>query len=212
MFITFPRSGHNLLHQLLKHVLQKNFSYCEYYSHCRQIPCVNNAQFQKNHDFDLDLPIDKSVKYIVQYRHPYESIASFYSFDLFHNKIENDHIDTWRNYLNEKLVYYLEFMKKWATPNDPKQFLHVKYSDLIHSTQATLWRVIKFSKLDKKVSKEKTYHSASQIVINRPKHCSEFKFFNENDLSMVNRKAYQFLKNFKIEEIRCNYQSERQVV
>jgi hypothetical protein len=200
IFATFPRSGHNLLYQLLKHVLKGDFSYCEFYTHCQKIPCSNDAQFQKNHDFDLDLPIEKNVKYIVQYRHPYESIASFYNFDLDHGKIENDDISNWQSFLNQNLDYYMKFMHKWATNKEPNQFLHVTYSDLISSTQSTLWRVIKFAEKDEVVSKQKAFQLASQIVINKPKRCSEFKFYDEKDHANLNSKTHQLLSALNITE------------
>jgi hypothetical protein len=200
--VTFPRSGHNLLYQLLKHVLKNDFSYCEYYTHCQKTPCSSDAQFQKNHDFDLDLPIEKNVKYIVQYRHPYESIASLYNFDLDHGKIKNDDISNWQSFLNHNLDYYIKFLHKWVTNKEQNQFLHIKYSDLISSSQSTLWRIIKFAKKDAKVSKQKAFQLASQIIINKPKQCSEFKFYDEKDLALLNSKAHQLLSALNIKEVK----------
>jgi len=96
--ISFPRSGHHLLVNCLvryfgnelsfdsrsvetgtdrSHFSCGEFIYCEYYTHCRKIPCSNlKTTFQKSHDFDLTLPNIAGQYYIVQYRNPKDAIAS----------------------------------------------------------------------------------------------------------------------------------------
>ena len=44
------------------------YSYCEYYTCCRTIPCKLNSVYQKNHDFGLRFPIKDNEKYLFLYR------------------------------------------------------------------------------------------------------------------------------------------------
>ena len=42
--ISFPRSGQHVMQRLLNHIYNyygKEFSYCEYYTCCNEIPCKN---------------------------------------------------------------------------------------------------------------------------------------------------------------------------
>jgi len=110
--ISFPRSGHHLLVNLLARyygrVLSLScgrtfndtsklftagpFAYCEcgVGGHCRQIPCCDpKTTFQKYHDMKLDLKINPSHSYIVQYRHPVHAIASWFMFSLKNHKAED---------------------------------------------------------------------------------------------------------------------------
>jgi hypothetical protein len=48
--ISFPRSGQHLFERLLKHIYEyykKEFSYCEFYNCCQNIPCQKNVYFKK---------------------------------------------------------------------------------------------------------------------------------------------------------------------
>src|SRR4030042_821818 len=77
--VTFPRSGHHMLVRLLTryyagelgplqdspkiqklaakhHYRAGKLCYCEYYDHCRTVPCSDtNTNFQKTHALDLKL-------------------------------------------------------------------------------------------------------------------------------------------------------------
>jgi hypothetical protein len=71
LIISFPRSGQHLFERMIKHIslyYKKEFSYCEYYNCCKKIPCTKKSIFQKNHDFDLKLQLQKNDKFIILYR------------------------------------------------------------------------------------------------------------------------------------------------
>ena len=100
--ITFPRSGHHLLVNILLKYFSENiffpeisdtkvdkqcnkvvcggdFHYCEYYHHCRTSPCADpRTNFQKNHDFDGRVQNCRNNYYVIQYRHPLECLISFF--------------------------------------------------------------------------------------------------------------------------------------
>jgi len=74
-----------MIQRVLKDIYDSHnleFTYCGYYSDsswtdsngvihncgCGETPCARNCEFQKNHDFSLELEINDNCKYIVIYR------------------------------------------------------------------------------------------------------------------------------------------------
>ncbi len=69
--IAFPRSGQYMLAKCLAMYFRGEFKYCEFYNHCSLTPCISNeTNFQKQHDFSLELPDGPGKNYIILYRHP----------------------------------------------------------------------------------------------------------------------------------------------
>ena len=57
------------------------YSYCEYYTCCRTIPCKLNSVYQKNHDFRLMFPIKDNEKYLFLYREDkIEQLEAYYRY------------------------------------------------------------------------------------------------------------------------------------
>jgi len=134
--ITFPRSGHHLLvncllkyfsrdinypategHLTFKQCRQVlhagDFHYCEYYNHCKSIPCTDpTVNFQKYHDIHMGFEFDRAKKFVIQYRHPIETIVSYYNFLILTSKelgmcIE-DNEKNWSNFIyTDKPYSYL---------------------------------------------------------------------------------------------------------
>ena len=79
-FISFPSSGQHLIERLFEEIygyyLPTYYSYCEYYTCCKMIPCAHNKTFNKNanyhrhlqtinHKFNLSSPYNnENGKYI----------------------------------------------------------------------------------------------------------------------------------------------------
>jgi hypothetical protein len=62
--ISYPRSGQHMMERMIRHVFALHgyeYSYCEYYNCCFSTPCRFNAMLQKNHDWELDFPIDAGL-------------------------------------------------------------------------------------------------------------------------------------------------------
>lgn len=150
--VSFPRSGQHLTERLLKFYCKKQqlkFSYCEYYSHCNHSPCLNRRVFQKNHDFDLNLPIDSSQKYIVLYRNnmtaQLESWFRYYlkeQWNVSHDNKEIDYKNTEKRnmlikFINSKTDYYVNFLKKWVY-NSYTNIYKIEYNDLINNSENIL--------------------------------------------------------------------------
>ena len=154
--ISFPRSGQHLIERFLRFYHKENnisYSYCEYYKHCGQIPCVDNSIFQKNHDWHLKLKINENEKYIVLYRSNFrKQLDSFYM----HNKnksklLYNSEINEYFYFLENQKKYYNGFVKKWID-NSNKKILKIDYEKLVVDPECNLILIINhiFEEINKK--------------------------------------------------------------
>ena len=139
--ISFPRSGQHLMDRLLKHIYNyygKEYSYCEYYTCCKTIPCKKESLIQKNHDFDLGLKLKLDEKNLILYRKDkIYQLESYFRYEKFKMDKFNSNI----NYKDEKIFnlliefikrkskYYDDFLNKYIKSNTYKQALVVEYDD-----------------------------------------------------------------------------------
>lgn len=128
IIVSFPRSGHHALVGFLSRISDFSSNYCEFYScerhngepiQCAQkhVPwrlkkngCGAGNGFIKNHDFNLDVPYTRRVRYIVQYRHPFHSIQSWYEMEAGKGK----DLGEWPSFFEAKLEFWKKFMHKWV--------------------------------------------------------------------------------------------------
>ena len=81
VMISLPRSGSNLLMNTIRVIINDKIKIgkgiCYSYNECNTVPCSCNppALITKNHDFDMDIQINKDLTYIVILRK--RSIISF---------------------------------------------------------------------------------------------------------------------------------------
>ena len=126
--VTYPRSGHHAMVNFLSKISNFADEYCEYYNCTRHdgtnIPCTKTSirwkdrnfscgagkRILKNHEFDLDLDYRGDTKYIVQYRHPFLSIKSWFELETKNGK----NLLPWPDYLSEKLDFWKQFIQKWV--------------------------------------------------------------------------------------------------
>jgi hypothetical protein len=135
--VSYPRCGHHLLVNCLlayfgeTPYVQKthgesiipellgswNFTYCEFYNHCNQVPCAcPHTTFQKNHDYDYHNPTafwekptegrpkpgearvgssldtirkQNGIFYLIQYRDALPSIVSYYKIKTLHGDFQD---------------------------------------------------------------------------------------------------------------------------
>lgn len=146
--VSFPRSGHHAMVGFLNKISDFADNYCEFYSCTRHngqpISCPNKGksselknyscaagnQFLKSHDFNLSLPFQSNVKYIVQYRHPFLSIQSWYEME---SKKKTD-LPAWPNFFEEKLLFWRKFADKWIIKHGNKEnVILVPYDSLSNS-------------------------------------------------------------------------------
>lgn len=149
MGVSWPRSGHHLLADLLRAYFGDIFRYCSFYDPdedcCRQAPCVRSeVSFSKNHDFGLKLPILSGRRYLVQFRQFAPSVISDYQLFLFVNKYD-DSEKNFRAFAWHKLEEYNKFMEKWGSPRDTDvSILYISYENLTNDPYRALQRAISF--------------------------------------------------------------------
>lgn len=151
---SFPRSGNRFLRIILSNYFGQCFVLYKHHSNEIGANPAQTDQLQlvniiKTHDFKLvgrrvlaDMFPEKR-KYLVQIRHPLESIISYYEFALNFREIDRDDSTTWKQFLAGNLKYWKKFYKLWAhRPN--QDTLIVTYDDLFNSTHKTAQEVVKF--------------------------------------------------------------------
>jgi len=137
--ISYPRSGHHALVNVLKVYFAETFVYGEIYRdpHAMlgcQFPPVN---YQKNHDFDLKTPVnlDNSRQYLVQVRNPLESLESWETYDL--------RVGATPDTPENRVDFWAAFVKKWVLYPIPNRLV-VWYEDLVGAPVETCTAVIQF--------------------------------------------------------------------
>lgn len=176
-FITFPRSGHHALLGLLDQISDFSSHYCEYYQ-CvghdrRQLNCPKKTlhwtdkalecglgrRVLKNHDFDLNMAFNPDCNYVVQFRHPFLSIESWYERRQTRNSIRKVRKVTrgqlkplvkhqeWGAFFNENLLYWQQFTKKWLMDvQHCSNILPIEYESL--SSTAVLVKLLEFCNVE----------------------------------------------------------------
>lgn len=118
---------------------------------------MNLVNYLKDHDFGLargnsGISLEKENRYIVQYRHPIESIVSHYEMRLFHG-YDNDTEQSWKRFLDSSLNFWKRFVEKWCLRDlSPMglRVLRIPYSELCDDPLSVLRRVVEFAPLDGK--------------------------------------------------------------
>lgn len=137
--ISFPRSGHHLLVQLLRAYCGSSFNYCEVYKRGHLLECAE-TNYLKTHDFDLQFQTPENWREIVQIRDPVEAIESWFGIS------PQDQADR-QAFWDDKLKFYAAFMSKWMRPRRPHR-IFVHYRHLIDEPYLTLWRVLRHVSID----------------------------------------------------------------
>ena len=200
-YISFPGSGHHLLVNLLTRYYGRDLSlssgrylndtsklftagpfvYCEcgVGGHCRQIPCRDQrTTFQKYHDKKLDLKMNPSHSYIVQYRHPIHAIASLFMFSLRkHYKVE-DSERGWDRFFKKKMRYWNGFCKKWIENNKHPSVYFLRYEDLIENTQKKLVEILRFIDPDSEVDHDWLQRVIESAQISYRHPINQFKYYD----------------------------------
>lgn len=222
--VSFPRSGHHLLvnlllkyfskninyqntdgprtHEVCKNVLQAgDFRYCEFYQHCQQTPCSDlKINFQKNHDFDLKLKNVFNFKYIIQYRHALGSLVSWYMIMVEKEEIE-DSKEAWEFFVYQKIIFWKKFTQKWVLKNKHPNILYLSYEALLKHPQEKLEEVINFIRPETTINLkliEKIIHTQK---IRALRQLNSFKYFDPVFFKKIEKDARQELKALNLDFI-----------
>ena len=157
--VSFPRSGQHFTQRLLRRISGKD-EYCELYKcikdcpglslhHSMRVPCRAGRRLQKNHDFDLNLQVTRSFRYVVLYRRPLYSVMSLYE----HGLRKSDEVplaipgwpaidvqnsaDAFNLFAIEKAQFWDAFIRKWLTKAQIHKYVFaVDYDALISSARS----------------------------------------------------------------------------
>jgi len=149
--ISFPRSGFNLTHRLLKNFhLQNNleFIFCKYYDCCKHSNiCELNYKFQRHHDFKLSIKINGNHKYLFLYRkNKIEQLEAYFRYINpninFNYKNPNDYLKL-KKFIIDKSKYYDDLVDKY-TSKKRYNILVIDYNDYVNDPINTFHKIIEF--------------------------------------------------------------------
>ncbi|MCC7272253.1 MAG: hypothetical protein IT561_06255 [Alphaproteobacteria bacterium] len=206
-FVTFPRSGHHYLVELLEKLFPLADDYCEFY-HCRapgcavaglpgmfRIPCHSGRRFQKHHDFGLDLPLTPRCTYVVQYRYPLESLVSLFEFRLKHGypgldaTPPEDTREGWRRASEADAVYWRRFAKKWLVrPAGRPNLLPCPYESVTTDPEAVVAVLRHVGRLTGDAAAILARHFAAQRAFDF-RSVERFRFFDRDHFAHLEREV-----------------------
>lgn len=198
--VSFPRSGHHLLVRCLQQYSGKRLGYRDNVFRRQDFP-GDGITLQKNHDFNLLLPISPDARYLIQYRRPLEAIASWYRWEVKHGIAAehnhgwrpaiNRHVPIWNLYttrnnrkrwtsfLESKILFWSGFMEKWVTGNTHSASCFVDYSDLIRNPFDTISRVALFLDPETPLNAERLNRIIASNNIEIRNDIRDFEFYDE---------------------------------
>ncbi|WP_290653987.1 hypothetical protein [Idiomarina sp.] len=155
--VSFPRSGHHRLIKILDMVCGLGNDYCEFYTctsyngkniDCcmsdkgwkkKDFSCGADKRNIKCHDFDLNLNYSESFNYLVQLRHPFLSIESWFEME----KSKGKNLPCWEEFFEEKMEFWVDFIDKWVSRYGGCENVRIlKYDDI--ASPEELQEVVQF--------------------------------------------------------------------
>jgi hypothetical protein len=95
-----------------------------------KIGCRSGHRVQKNHDFELTLPISDQFRYIVTLRHPIYSLTSWHKL-LTRSAPSGFVLEPLPEFMMAKADYWRSFAIKWWIGAAGPNILKVRYEDLV---------------------------------------------------------------------------------
>lgn len=136
--ISFPRSGHHALVDVLRVYFVESLVYGEIYRDPNAVlgALVPPVNYQKNHDFELTTDAAATDRqFLVQVRNPLESIESW--------EIHDRRVGHISDPPEVRVDFWAAFVKKWVFANVPNRLV-VWYEDLVGAPVETCVAVIQF--------------------------------------------------------------------
>jgi hypothetical protein len=194
--VSFPRSGQHLVEKILKYCCDEHnieFKYCEFYGCCNSIPCVNGNEISKNHDFSLDLEINKNYKYLSLYRKDIIiQLEAYYRYWIKYNGEKYEYKDL-LSFIRDKTPYYNEFVNKWIN-NKNKNILKVEYYEILDNPEKISKKIFKHFFPDVKI-KNSVFKKLTDI--NLEVHTPGLEGITYHKIGLINKlddKIYKKLK------------------
>lgn len=160
--ISFPRSGHHMMLEVLRRYFGDDLKYCEYYTEFRKRPeLCGETNFTKYHDHDLTWPVDFKYcdKYLVTVRHPLYSIASW----RIHHRDELGDVVENQERSKQKVKLWADWVNKWVLSDIPNRMI-VQYESMVRDPCAAFFKIIPFLS-EEKMDFNKLSHSIDASAI-----------------------------------------------
>lgn len=151
--ISYPRSGHGALRNILSRYYGNEFHYCApppiHNCGCDKVPCTNrNSNYSKNHDFGLydgkGIKIQPKQQYLIQFRNPIRSITSNYYLYIKHSP-DQASLQGWYTFAQQEITYWNKLMDKWVFDSPyPENSIMCGYEAFISSPFKSVNDVVKF--------------------------------------------------------------------
>ncbi len=204
--VSYPRSGHHMLEDVLRGYFDCRFRYCERYNTCGQRPCVDpHTTLQKDHDFLSTVPTDGPSDYLIQYRHPLYSIPSHYEHEFrdgtyrcrpekrqFRNGIrpgDPESREAWLTYAVHELELWKKWVTKWVIDNDNPRAFYLPYEDVMRDPAGRLADVISFLCPGHVVDETRLGRIITNMCRHTPRKLSAFKHYDESFFRSLERRA-----------------------
>jgi hypothetical protein len=184
--VSFPRSGYYITVKCLRGILPGMIHRCEFYNHCRQTPCTDpKTNYQKNHDLHLRLKQVPQFHYIIQYRHPIESIASWYVMNLEHarpiKKLFLSMMDSeklFKIFFLQKINFWKRFVQKWIIGNRSNNTHFISYHELLKNPVDVLLQTAQFIHPFEQVSRSAVEKVVAEQNITIKHQLADFRYYD----------------------------------
>jgi hypothetical protein len=190
-----PRCGNTLLIEYLRPYFEDEWYYCEYYLDCISAPCVSEKTvFQRNHDFELDLPNNPNSHYLIQMRHPVHAIVSHYEMQV---KLEkyNDSFENWIAHSVEWLKFFQAFCIKWILNNPYDNFLIISYENMLANPIEVVGNVINFCAPNHELDSERLNAINDSVSIRKVRDPRKFKYYDPLHFALMELEVLDILPN-----------------
>lgn len=146
--VSWPRSGHHAVANVLEAYFGSQFVYCEHYTIddcCKSQPCSRQGvSLSKNHDFDLDTIASDDIPYLIQYRNFKDSVVSNFEVAVYNGTVSDD-FESFKSFALDYANKYVRFLQKWVfDPRRPKERLVVKYEALMADPPLVMAQIVDF--------------------------------------------------------------------
>jgi len=200
--VSFPRSGHALLRRCLQLYFKDKFYFCEFYGGCHESPCTNpQTNYQKNHDFGLRLENNPSFNYIIQYRHPLESLVSLYKLYFNIGVIKEDTKESWIKFCKTNILYWKKFIKKWVIENKNSHAIIIPFNDLLSNTEEILKQTIAYMDPGDEINEKRIKDVIKELNISRRTSIEDFKYYDIKFFKEIEESVKDELKKINLKMI-----------
>jgi hypothetical protein len=184
--ISFVRSGHHMAAGFLERYFGPPFRYCDIDVHCRRRPCVDPfCSLQKGHDLDDDWPIEPDRDYLIQYRHPLEAIASWFTWRVKLKEWADGSEAGWRQFVEMALPIWQRFVRKWVIDFEHPRSLTLRYDEVMADPRAACVALVRFFGSGQPADENRVAELLQREPMCPRRRLEEFKYFDRGQFAAL---------------------------